>query len=369
MNAADIEELSLYQRCLGKDVNNFVLACFLACVHVICAAFSLILSLNVLITAFRLRQMGYALIQRWLCFCCLTGLSQTACNLTFQAISYGEVFKFSSTQNNIERMLRLADNFVVYTRCLRNWGYVAFACNEAIMAQPQITLHVGTLQKTFLFQIISLMGFSFLVVWGPIKPLRFNNCSADTDFRLRLLVPHHDSETNYFEFLFVHSVPALAFTLVNFSMLTAVFQHGICDIGIEKRLSFLATQRRLTCFIFGSLMTFGVTDCFVGQAAVKHFAFHQWTWHAVAAIYDCIIHVGFVALYMTEESLNRTLALLDRLSSSKRYEICRPLELCTGRLLCPISVNAEPQMVIYRTPQTNRQRRLRARQYSLVINK
>ncbi|KAL7055202.1 hypothetical protein AAHC03_024416 [Spirometra sp. Aus1] len=312
--------------------------------------------------------MGYALIQRWLCFCCLTGLLQTASNLTFQAISYGEVFKFSNPQNNTEQMLRHAGKLVVYSRCLRNWGYVVFASNEAIIAQPQITINVRTLQHTFLFQIFSLIGFSCLVVWGPIKPLRFNNCSAESDLRLHLLVPDPGSELNSFELLFVNSMPALIFTLVKFSMLTAVFQHGICDIGIEKRLSFLATQRRLTCFIFSALVTFGVTDTFVGQAASKHFAFHQWTWHAVAAIYDCIIHVGFVALYMAEESVSRTLALLGRLKSSKRYEICHPLELCAGRLLCPVSTNATPQMVIYRTP-THRRPRFRKRHHQLVINK
>ncbi|VDN09982.1 unnamed protein product [Dibothriocephalus latus] len=369
MNQAEIEELILHQRCVEKDASNFVLVCFLACIHVLFEAFSLILSLHVLTAAFRLREMGYAVITRWLSFCCLVGISQSACNLTFQAISYGEVFKFSSIKNSTEQMLRYADNFVVYTRCLRNWAYVVFASNEAIMAQPQITFNIGTLRSTFVFQIMSLMGFAFLVVWGPIKPLRFNDCSAETEFHLRLLVPDHTSESNTFELLFVHTVPAVAFTLIKFSMLSAVFQHGICDVGIEKRLSFLATQRRLTSFIFGALLTFGVTEYFVGQAAMQDFAFHQWTWHAVSAIYDCIIHVGFVALYMAEESLNRTLGLLDRLTSSKRYEICRPLDFCTGRLLCPISTNAEPQMVIYRTMQTNRQPRLRARHYSLVINK
>lgn len=308
-------------------------------ISILFASYTIILSIAFFIKAIRLQFTGTGLMQRWLCFCSVTGLLPVLANVLFHIVHIQELLT-----NHAIAFITTSRHIISTAQLIRNWTYVFEAALELFVLLPRATHDSLEIARVLFYpQALSLLiiGIAYFFAF-PANTLYQALPCARQPHRLpaSLVRPMQPfSVLAFSQVATLHVLPGLALVVIKTAMLQRVMRQPTSDQGLKSRWSLISTEMRLTCWLFGALTAQGV-----GEVMTWLLPYQSWLWPLFAGMGDSFVQVAFTGGLGSEVAMRnagrmtRTAMVVDAGSRAgvqcSTGEVCDVIHLGLTRVAC-----------------------------------
>ncbi|VDD80703.1 unnamed protein product [Mesocestoides corti] len=231
------------------------------------------------------------------------------------------------------RHLIQTKRFITAAQFLRNWVFVSAAGAELALMQADHTHRVvERLGPMFYVQVVALLsaGGVFYYCLAKFWTYRIITCLwKNEEIRISLLITLHPFSIATMSLLLIaHCLPAVLLISLKTFTLREVFAVATSDTGLSTRWSFIATQTRMTCSVFGLLVMF-----VVGEVLSWRMPYQAWVWQLMAALVDTVVQLTVVGELNRELAMAKA-AIVRKGNKKSKKPACRKFYTWLAKPLC-----------------------------------